>query len=459
MTPPRRRTHPAVQERLGVSGGFTLIELLVALALGAMIAVVISIISSSSREAYQSTVQQVEVYNRFRLVFNTLQNDFSAWIPTLELEFYVDGRGGQPRDFHWQPQEEVADQSDSLGAGVVDGGIYREYDEYACILQRQYRSVEKHQVNRGDSEPKLHDAYQAYYRTMTYVDGAVREANVEYMLVDTSRPPQEWTNGVPPPPVNVQPENVKDLALYKVVRYYVIDERTITQITKYPIQRRVVEVASCVTDFRIEYTVTNPFERSARPGFVTPEEDYRRPVERVTQPDIAEKLVPAPPRTAYRKQFGYGSMKLQRRDFPRATAYTSLWGDSQLRSKLGHQPMRFGFYRNPEISFAELNIGDRIYIFTDSSLGIAAARGGGNVIGQMINFPAGDYTVKANIQGQLEFFEEIDCATWKGQDQPSINYKAAFIPSALRITIRMVDEEGENPKTMQQVVWLRRKAR
>ena len=72
---------------------------------------------------------------------------------------------------------------------------------------------------------------------------------------------------------------------------------------------------------------------------------------------------------------------------------------------------------------------------------------------------SGEYTVKSNIQGQLEFVEDIDCSMWYGKDQGPINYKAAFIPSALRITIRMVDEEGRNPKTMQQEIWLRRKAK
>ena len=59
----------------------------------------------------------------------------------------------------------------------------------------------------------------------------------------------------------------------------------------------------------------------------------------------------------------------------------------------------------------------------------------------------------------LEFVEDIDSTLRGGKDQPGVRYKAAYMPAALRLTIRMVDDEGLNPKTMQQVVWLRRKSR
>ena len=44
-------------------------------------------------------------------------------------------------------------------------------------------------------------------------------------------------------------------------------------------------------------------------------------------------------------------------------------------------------------------------------------------------------------------------------DQKLVLYKAAYLPSAVRITLRMVDDEGLHPKTMQQVVWLKRRSR
>ncbi|MEM7230875.1 MAG: prepilin-type N-terminal cleavage/methylation domain-containing protein [Planctomycetota bacterium] len=441
-------------KRIERAAGFTLVELLVALALGAIISVVISFISSTARQAYTNTVTKVDVYNRFRLGFTTLQKDLSGWIPTQELEFYVDGRGGRPRDFHWQPGEQLGDRSDENGKGQVDGGVYGQYDEYPFIEQRQYISIENEAADEGDTDKKIHDAYRVYFRTMTYVDGAIREANVEYVLVDTSKPPETWENGVPPFPTDVPPHQVKDLALFKVVRYLKIDHDAITKMQKDPaVGRRILELATNVTDFRVEFLSQNPFSRPPRSGFRTPEADALKPYE----PAIRAKLIKNEGQLpVFRKSFGYGSMDLQNR-YPRGTAFTAVWGDDNLRNRVGHEPVRFGFQRDNTIQFAELGPGDRIYVFTDSTVGARAGGGGG--VASLVRFPARDYTVKINRGGMLEFFEDIDASTWGDKDQRPVNYKAGWMPAALRITLRMVDDNGRNPKTMQQTIWLRRRSR
>ena len=437
--------------------GFTLIELMVALMLGAMISVIISFISSMCRESYTKTVQKVQVYNSFRIVFSTIQKDLAGWIPTRELEFYVDGKGSRPRDFHWQPGEEVSDRSDEFGKGVVDGGVKGEYDEFAFIEQRQYRSRERYQVERGDPVLRFHDAYRVYLKTLTYVDGAIREANVEYMLVDTSAKQAQWIDGVPPPPVNMKPGDVQDLALYKIVRYFLIDKNLLTNMNQYPIKRRVLEVASNVTDFRVEYLTHNPFSKKAKSRFVTPEEDYEKYVEEVARPKRIKNLGV---RDGFRKVFGYGSVKLEE-EYPLATAFYAGVGDNQIRNLAEHRPVRFGFLNDPMIQFGELSPGDRIFIFTDNSLGggVQVQGAGGNAIADRLKFPPGDYTVKGNRNGMLEFLEDINSSGWGEKDQRPLRYKAAILPSALRVTVRMVDDKGLNPKTMQQVIRLRRKAR
>ena len=73
------------KQRKGVESGFTLIELMVALALSAILSIMIMMVSTSAQETYTSTLQKVEVYNRFRLALNTVKNDFAAWIPTCLL--------------------------------------------------------------------------------------------------------------------------------------------------------------------------------------------------------------------------------------------------------------------------------------------------------------------------------------------------------------------------------------
>lgn len=449
----------------GSTAGFTLIELMVALALSAILSIMIMMISTGAQETYSATLRKVEVYNRFRLALNTLTEDLAAWIPTQEMEFYIDGKGaGARRNFHFEAGEQVPDTSDSYGPGVVNGGTPA-YDEYAHIVQQHYLSNEIEQYNRGDSSYKQHDAYQVYFRTMTYIEGQNREANIEYMLVDPGRPKTEWKNGVPPPPSRFGEggggesgrEKIRDLALYKIVRFFRIDEDLITKRDLYPVERRVVEVATNVTDFRVEFMSENPFGRSSRnpPKFRTPEEDYSNKFGELAVRAKREKL--GKNGSKYTKIFGYGSVLLDRK-FPKAIAESAVWGDDRLRSAAKDpQPVRVGFRGSSVINFGEIVPGDRVYIFTESERG--GQKAGGNVTGRLAAFPSGDYTVKTNINGMLEFVEDIDTSLWNGKDQSGVLYKVAFMPTALRITLRMVDDEGLNPKTMQQVIWLRRRSR
>ena len=171
MTPSVSRP-PHTKDRRAWTAGFTLVELMVALALAAIISVSIMFISSQARLAYDETVKKVDVYNRFRYALHILEQDLQNWVPTSDLEFYTDGRGkGARLNNHWDPGEEVPDRKDDLGPGVVDGGVVGEFDEFATVSQRQYLSREPFQP-----EEKLHDAYQIYFRTFTYVNGVFRFA-------------------------------------------------------------------------------------------------------------------------------------------------------------------------------------------------------------------------------------------------------------------------------------------
>jgi prepilin-type N-terminal cleavage/methylation domain-containing protein len=440
-------------------GGFTLVELMVALALAAMISVSIMFISSQARLSYEATVKKIDVYNRFRFVLHAIDKDIKNWIPTSDLEFYADGRGGgSRRNDHWDPGEELPDRKDGLGPGVVDGGRVGEYDEFAHIIERHYYSED----GGARKERKLHDAYQVYFRTLTHIDGGVRLANVEFLLLDpkyAENNSDEEGTGLRPPR-EVKRENVKDLALFKVVRYHDIDFKTLNNVNEITIKRHMQELSTNVTDFRVEYMVDKDFRARQSPGFRTPSEDYENPVELATRPQRSRER----PYT-YRKSFGYGSVKLDE-NVERATAFPATQGDDNLAPGGGrgeHIPMRFGFRGNSNIFFAELIPGDRIFIFTEASRGETPGGGAGLGVGgsgtEFVRFPSKDYTVKTNLQGLLELEEDFDTVTWGGQPQRDILYKAAFLPSAVRITLRIVDDKGENPKTLQREIWLRRRSR
>ncbi len=449
---PDRSTRPRAPKR---TSGFTLIELMVALMLAAIVSMSIMMISSQARLAYEETVKKVDVYNRFRFALQQLENDFKNWIPTGDLEFYQDGSGRAGKlNSHWDPGEEVSDVRDAFGLGVRDGGTYREYDEFAFIEERHYKSREP---DPEDPETREHAAFRAYFQTMTYVDGAMRLANVEYYLAD---PKKTMGNGSRAPgfPTVVEPEHVPNLSLIKVVRYYEITHGSIQKVNETPVKRRVIEVATNVTDFRVEYTVDPQLEQRRRSKseieFFTPESEYKAPFEVALKPERIESGV-------YRRSFGYGSVKLDQ-SFDLATAEPDFRGDRRVGLNNGrHAPVRVGFKGNTRVRFAQLVPGDRIFLFTEGNRAARAQGGGGGGAGlaNLVRFSAGDYTVKTNLNGLLELEEDIDSTEWGGQTQSGILYKAPFLPSAVRITMRIVDDKGLNPKTLQKTVWLRRRSR
>jgi hypothetical protein len=122
--------------------------------------------------------------------------------------------------------------------------------------------------------------------------------------------------------------------------------------------------------------------------------------------------------------------------------------------------VRFGWITpNAKIQFAELTQGSQIFAFTEANRGIVSR--GGNAPTRNVQWPGGTYTVRTNMSGLLEFYEDIDSTNMQSEQQGPILYKAPFLPSALRVTMRVVDDKGEtaSAKTMQRVIWIRRKAR
>ena len=443
-----------VRERRGE--GFTLIELMVALGLAAVISVSIMMISSQARLAYDNTVKMVDVYNRFRFAMQQIEADIKQWVPTGEMEFFQDGAGrGGKLNSHWDPGEEADDRSDpKWGPYVRDGGVLGEYDEFPFIEQGHYVSTE-----RGQTEEKQHDAYRIYFQTFTYVAGEERLANVEYYLANPNK-----TLGRSKLPAiasgRIETDNVPDLMLVKVTRYYKIDAKTILKPNETPIEREFVEVATNITDFKLEYTVDPKLQgrmRAKEVSFVTPKQDYDKPLEVAVRPERIRR------EGKYLKRFGYGSVKLDVK-YDKGTAYPGARGDRNVGLNRGrHEPVRFGFQGGQTTQFAQLIPGDKIFIFTESNRAARAAGGGGGrgagAAAQLVRFPSGDYTVKGNRSGLLELREDIDSVEWNGQTQSGVLYKAPYVPAAVRITMRVVDDRGENPKTLQRVIWLRRRSR
>jgi hypothetical protein len=98
-------------------------------------------------------------------------------------------------------------------------------------------------------------------------------------------------------------------------------------------------------------------------------------------------------------------------------------------------PVQFNYSGSNKIKFSQLRTGDKLYIWTD----------GGS------SFPSGEFTLLYNSNGRLLLKEPIPFGTWD-QDPGGLRFRAPFVPPAFRISVRVLNEKGKEPRTLTMVV-------
>ena len=382
------------------SSGFTLLELLLALTLAAIISLCISSVSNQAQKIYQTTTSKVEVYQKFRYALDAMERSIQGWTPTTSLEFYIDqqqaAQGGL-KNGHWDDGEEVAVKGPN-----TDGGIYGDYDEGAKIFERKYT------LQQGPNTTE-HDAFSIYFRAPVEVDGAIRLANIEYLLAD----PREIDGDRIAPIPAVVDENA-NFVLLRVVRYLNVDGSNYDR-SSVEVAQKISEICSNVTDLRIEYFYDNIFDQ--KPGaFVVPSTE-RQLVDSERFPDELDGGI-------WVKEFLYGGF----RDFSKAVAYP---GRREVENSVDERP----YFQVPtgavDNRFSQLELGDPIFIWAEGNS----------------QFPRGEKTIARNDNGKLYFREVFDTADWTG-NQTGLRFRAAYAPSAVRVSIRVLNDQGKEPRTL-----------
>jgi len=384
--------------------GFTILELLVSLTLATIISVAIATVGTQAQGIYRSTTSKVDVYQKFRYALDDIETTVRGWEPTTSLEFYVDTEqsgniGG--KNGHWDQGEET-----SIKGPNLDGGLVGEYDEGAKIMQRSYT------FRSGPFESE-HDAYKLYFRGPVEIGDSLKLANVEYLLVD----PTTIEKGRRIEPVGEEVEDNTGLVLLKIVRYLDVNADNYDRSPD-TVEERVTELCSNVTDFRVEYYYDNVFD--SKPGFYcTPE----------NEPELVESEGRPRDSGGYTiKEFLYGG-------FSRQLTGVAVRGRREA-SQGRDEPFYFnapgGTDRN---RFSQLTLGDPIYIWTTGAT----------------DFTPGEYTVRRNVNGQLYFQETVDSTIWN-TDQSNLRYRAAFVPPSIRVSIRVLNDEGLEPRTLSVVI-------
>jgi len=414
--------------------GFTLIELLVAVALAMMLSGSIAFVAMQTQRIYRESVAKVELYSRIRFAFSRMENELSRMVRTSDLEFFRDQRNIDTKDNrHWDPGEEVRALVNT--AGGFGGDTY--YNEGPEIVERYYTRT------WPGKPPTKHAAFSIYFRAPTYISDRLVLANVEYRLVraeDLVKLPPD--NGQVPYTRTQLPDVVKvdgstQLSLIRIVRYLKpgMDIVTNAMWTRL-IRSHISELCSNVLEFKVEYYARNPYRGRgvfrARAGWFTPQEDFKDPVEPLAKPFRVTQAEG----DVFVKEFVYGSSR-QRPSFGRPRLR------GIIRKAIKIDPMnprgltRPAEFQVQRLLFTELNVGDTIYLWRNSS-------------GDYFN--GGEFTIKNIVRnGMLRFFEPIDTSSWKG-DKTGIQFKAGYLPSALRLTLVLTDRKGKNPYKLTRVV-------
>ena len=394
-----------------MESGFTLLELMVALSLAAVISLSISSVGTQAQRIYEATTSKVDVYQKFRYALRDMETTLRGWEPTTSLEYFIDSneQSNVGKNSHWDDGEEL-----SIKGPNLKGGDPERYDQGAKIFERQYMVV------NGGPFDTTHDAFSIYFRGPVTIDGVTKLANVEYLLVDPStlqraeddsRPVEIFPVGADRDSMEL--EDNRNLVLLKVVRYLDINAENYDRAENV-VKQTVTEICSGVTDLRIEYFYDNIFDQD--PGaFCTPNTEQQL-LKSESRPEDGVK------------EFLYGGFNAPGRGTAvrgRRDVATGVDEPSYFQARGGADDNRF----------SQLSLGDSIYIWSDGST----------------QFDVGEFTVRRNDNGKLYFEEPIDSTNWDS-DQSSLRFRAAYIPSALRVSIRVLNDDGLEPRTLSVLV-------
>lgn len=177
----RARTHtPALARsaRSAQAAGFTLVELMIAIALMLIITLQLQIIFNGSRTMFLRAEALVEVFQNARSAVDLIERDLANAVTSDQMEFFRDIRTRSIGVGHMNQDEMLPELRNSFFQGVnyVHNLAMKQPPEYRPLMAI-------------DGGPYRRDGL--YFRTFTTVNGVGKEALVQYRLTvgpDPTRP-------------------------------------------------------------------------------------------------------------------------------------------------------------------------------------------------------------------------------------------------------------------------------
>ncbi|MCZ6688029.1 MAG: prepilin-type N-terminal cleavage/methylation domain-containing protein [Planctomycetota bacterium] len=374
------------------SSGFTIVELMVAMALMIILTGVIIFIFAKVRDVTLYTEAQAQVFANARYAMDQIAQDFSGMIKTIDMEPFQDleDQNTRMRNSHADPYE---DKFDPLG------GPHEERYDYSPTIREGYytKTVRGHKI--------IHSADKIYFKTIATEKGRPVEGFVNYYLdeVDQERP-----------------------ILRRRFQWFDRERKVFL-----PDPARLDDVCYFVTDFKIEFYYV-PYrgksnERQGAGMWLSPIKAHERGIR---DPDPrAETFV-----------FNYHFDDRLR---------AGLDLEASGRGKLNVNPRdgyRATFTTTSKFPFPQLVPGDRIFIYEQVPK---------KPPGQIPWIVDQELTIAEIGPSGVIYFVERVIVKPEGNDTPppvlSCNYRAGFLPSALRVTIQIKDHRAEAIRTISRV--------
>lgn len=374
------------------SRGFTLVELMIAIALMLVITLQLQIIFNGSRIMFSKAEALVEVFQNARNAIDLMERDLSNAVLTDQMEFFYDSRTRSVGVGHFNNDEVLPE----LRNNFFQGTPY--IHSFAVKQPREFQPL---QAIQGG--PYRRDAF--YFRTYTTVAAVSKEALVEYSL---------W--------IGTDPDRPRDLPILqrRITELERIDSQGRPVIVKHP----PTDVCYFVQEFKVE-----PFFRDRSRGSVG---RFFSPQEAVAG---GSSVYHAPNMARYGSSGDVGLVCVERGDGTLDTATAALRIDNVVNS--------------PQVPLQHVGPGSKVYLLTRP------------ITGQTFQTDFGGYLTIKEIdrttspgQTLLRFEEEVAMRTMMGAlTAPTLgcDFRAAFLPPAVRISMKIKDTKSEEIRTIQRI--------
>jgi prepilin-type N-terminal cleavage/methylation domain-containing protein len=159
--------------------GLTLVELMVAMALMTVLTGTIIFIFAQAQTIYAHVDAKVKVYQYARTALDTMERDLANVVKSADMDFFQDG---SPKNGHYDPGEALNNQigmdmteEKRLGLPMPPGNYH-----YGMTV----RSPKYYTNQLFNDQLKQHAHDSIYFKTITLYQGQTMAAIVEYALID-----------------------------------------------------------------------------------------------------------------------------------------------------------------------------------------------------------------------------------------------------------------------------------